>query len=111
MIKLFGWESKMSSHIAEKRDEEMIYLRNFRLFELLNNTAKYVDVLAHLNVDDVDTAQCPRTNSHHGCDIRDLCMFEYKTLLIISLTIFPGAGDEGRIDRSDLRHTFVWTAH
>ena len=55
MIKLFGWERKMSSHIAEKRDEEMIYLRNFRLFELLNNTAKYVNVLTRFGIDDIDT--------------------------------------------------------
>ena len=43
MIKLFGWERTMSTQIATKREDEMRYLRNFRLFELLNNTLKYVD--------------------------------------------------------------------
>ena len=42
MIKFFGWERKMSAHIAEKREEEMVYLRNFRMFELLNTNIKYV---------------------------------------------------------------------
>lgn len=40
MIKLFGWEPKVRKQIAEKRDEELIYIRNRQLLDLLNGTIK-----------------------------------------------------------------------
>ncbi|KAJ3801154.1 hypothetical protein GGU11DRAFT_770568 [Lentinula aff. detonsa] len=36
MIKLFGWESKMETRIAEKRDEELIWIRRRQILEALN---------------------------------------------------------------------------
>ena len=41
MIKVFGWEHKMSTLIADKREVEMKYLQTFRMLELLNNNIKY----------------------------------------------------------------------
>ncbi|GJE87808.1 multidrug resistance-associated ABC transporter [Phanerochaete sordida] len=37
MVKLFGWQKKMSERIDEKRQEELLALRDFRLLTLLSN--------------------------------------------------------------------------
>jgi hypothetical protein len=34
MVKMFGWEDKMSSRIFERRDEELVLLLKRKLFEL-----------------------------------------------------------------------------
>ncbi len=49
MIKLFGWENKMSTLIANKRNEELKYLYTFRMLELLNNNIKYVEFSYYSN--------------------------------------------------------------
>ncbi|KAK7681762.1 hypothetical protein QCA50_015109 [Cerrena zonata] len=36
MIKLFGWEGKMSDQIDEKRDEELVYVRQLKFLEMAN---------------------------------------------------------------------------
>ena len=38
MIKMFGWESRMTERIAEKRAEELSYLRVSKILEVANNT-------------------------------------------------------------------------
>ncbi|TCD66627.1 hypothetical protein EIP91_001094 [Steccherinum ochraceum] len=40
MIKLFGWEPKVNDQIAEKREEELVYIRRFKLLELANGVMK-----------------------------------------------------------------------
>lgn len=42
MIKLFGWERKMSERLAERREEELYWLRKENLLEIINSTIKYV---------------------------------------------------------------------
>ena len=37
MIKLFGWEGRMSSQIDGKRSEELDYIRKLRFMELANS--------------------------------------------------------------------------
>lgn len=40
MIKLFGWESKMSALLDEKRTEELKYVQRSRFVELANMTVR-----------------------------------------------------------------------
>lgn len=40
MIKLFGWEPKVREQIAEKRDEELVYIKRRQILDLLNGTIK-----------------------------------------------------------------------
>ncbi|PBK89704.1 hypothetical protein ARMGADRAFT_1167459 [Armillaria gallica] len=40
MIKLFGWEKKMDDKIAEKRDEELVWIKKRKMLDLLNGTIK-----------------------------------------------------------------------
>ncbi|KAI0068098.1 P-loop containing nucleoside triphosphate hydrolase protein [Artomyces pyxidatus] len=42
MIKLFGWEPKIDERVAEKRDEELAFIRKRQLLGLLNNTINYI---------------------------------------------------------------------
>ena len=39
MVKLFGWEGKMSGRLAEKRQEELHWIVRRRLADLANNVA------------------------------------------------------------------------
>ncbi len=40
MVKLFGWEKKMDDKIAEKRDEELVWIKKRKMLDLLNGTIK-----------------------------------------------------------------------
>jgi len=47
MIKLFGWEAKISERIRDKREDELIWIRQGRLWTLANNTVTLVLLLPH----------------------------------------------------------------
>lgn len=40
MIKLFGWEGRMSEQINEKRDEELVYVRRLEFLEVASDALK-----------------------------------------------------------------------
>lgn len=40
MIKLFGWEPKVNDQVAEKREDELTYIRKFKMLELSNSIIK-----------------------------------------------------------------------
>ena len=40
MIKLFGWEPKVNDQIAEKREEELVFIGRYKLLELSNGVMK-----------------------------------------------------------------------
>ena len=40
MLKLFGWERKMNDRIAEKRDEELLYIWKGEILDLMNGSLK-----------------------------------------------------------------------
>lgn len=42
MIKLFGWETKMSEKIAEKREDELRYIWKQRILEVCTVNLKFV---------------------------------------------------------------------
>lgn len=42
MIKLFGWEPKMNKQIAEKRDEELKWIKLRQILDMSNGTIKCV---------------------------------------------------------------------
>ena len=42
MIKLFGWEPKVNDQVAEKREDELTYIRKFKMLELANGLIKCV---------------------------------------------------------------------
>lgn len=42
MVKLFGWEKKMNEKVAEKRDEELIWIWRRLVLDLINGNLKYV---------------------------------------------------------------------
>ena len=42
MIKLFGWEPKVSEQLAEKREVELKYQFKFRMLELANGNFNFV---------------------------------------------------------------------
>jgi hypothetical protein len=41
MIKIFGWESKISGVLDEKRNEELVYIKAREMAGLANNVVKY----------------------------------------------------------------------
>lgn len=41
MIKLFGWESRVSSSVAEKREEELKAIWRRKVLRMANNIIKY----------------------------------------------------------------------
>lgn len=42
MVKLFGWEGKMSRRVSDVREEELQYLKKRRLLLMLSNLVKSV---------------------------------------------------------------------
>jgi hypothetical protein len=42
MVKMFGWEQKISERVAERRDEELKHYRSRELAGFLNQIIKYV---------------------------------------------------------------------
>ena len=44
MIKLFGWEKKMDERIAEKRENELLYIWKRQILDLINGSLKYVNL-------------------------------------------------------------------
>lgn len=42
MVKLFGWERKMNERVAEKREEELIWIWKRLLLDLATTTIKSV---------------------------------------------------------------------
>ncbi|KAF7792455.1 hypothetical protein EIP86_003492 [Pleurotus ostreatoroseus] len=48
MVKLFGWEAKMSERIDNKRQEELKIIRKFRILTLIsNNISEVLDAFAN----------------------------------------------------------------
>lgn len=48
MVKLFGWERKVTNNIQDKRTEELAWTKKRQLLQLLNNMLTYVHLLIHL---------------------------------------------------------------
>lgn len=42
MIKLFAWEGRISERLREKREDELDWIRKWRLLNLINMNLKYV---------------------------------------------------------------------
>lgn len=42
MVKLFGWEKKLNARIADKREEELVWIKKKQLLELLMGSLKCV---------------------------------------------------------------------
>ena len=42
MVKLFGWEPRVADQLAEKREDELTFIRKYKILELINNNIKYV---------------------------------------------------------------------
>ncbi|KIP03522.1 hypothetical protein PHLGIDRAFT_534840 [Phlebiopsis gigantea 11061_1 CR5-6] len=50
MIKLFGWEEKISARVDEKRQKELVVLRRFKILSLLNTVSNDLIPLASMVV-------------------------------------------------------------
>ena len=42
MIKLFGWEPRVAQRLADKRESELVFIRKYKILELINNNIKFV---------------------------------------------------------------------
>ncbi|KAI0750650.1 hypothetical protein C8Q80DRAFT_1097969 [Daedaleopsis nitida] len=42
MIKLFGWEPRVADQLATKRDDELSFIRKYKILELVNNNINFV---------------------------------------------------------------------
>ncbi|KAH9939279.1 uncharacterized protein BXZ73DRAFT_99483 [Epithele typhae] len=42
MVKLFGWEPRVADRLADKREDELTWLRNFKILELLNRNVNFI---------------------------------------------------------------------
>ena len=42
MVKLFGWEKKLGDKISDKREEELAWIKKWRLLDLFSNIIKWV---------------------------------------------------------------------
>ena len=45
MIKLFGWEPKVTDQLAKKREDELKYIRKYKILELVNGNVKYESLI------------------------------------------------------------------
>ncbi len=42
MVKLFGWEPKIAARLAEKREQELQYIKLRQILNLINGNIKWV---------------------------------------------------------------------
>jgi hypothetical protein len=42
MVKLFGWEPKIAARLAEKREQELQYIRWRQILGIINENIKWV---------------------------------------------------------------------
>ncbi|TBU23091.1 hypothetical protein BD311DRAFT_811015 [Dichomitus squalens] len=42
MIKLFGWEARVADRLADKREGELLYIRKYKLLELINGNINFM---------------------------------------------------------------------
>lgn len=42
MIKFFGWEGKINTRISEKREEELTWIKKYKILETLNGTFNFI---------------------------------------------------------------------
>ncbi|KAI1795060.1 hypothetical protein LXA43DRAFT_1080347 [Ganoderma leucocontextum] len=42
MVKLFGWEPRVADQLAEKRENELTFIRKYKILELINNNVNFV---------------------------------------------------------------------
>ncbi|KAF9458727.1 P-loop containing nucleoside triphosphate hydrolase protein [Collybia nuda] len=50
MIKLFGWEKKMNQKVAEKRDEELIWIWRRQVLDLINGNLNFLIPVATMTI-------------------------------------------------------------
>ena len=50
MIKMFAWEQRISEQLDEKREEELKYLRKFKILSMVNTNVKYVRMRAGIEL-------------------------------------------------------------
>ncbi|KAF9066068.1 hypothetical protein BDP27DRAFT_1424214 [Rhodocollybia butyracea] len=85
MIKLFGWESKMEGKIAEKRDEEVVWIRRRQILEIINDITTW---LYH-------------TSSGYDYNFLDLSVLMKQTIrasvIYSSMTVFDMLREQMRI--------------
>ncbi|KAJ4476620.1 hypothetical protein J3R30DRAFT_3759412 [Lentinula aciculospora] len=94
MIKLFGWESKMESRIAKKRDEELIWIRRRQILEIINGIITGTTSHSHLTK--------PRDSSHNNdSDFRDISVVMKQTIrasvIFSSMSVFDMLREQMRI--------------
>jgi len=96
MIKLFGWEKKISERISQRREEELKFVWKVKVLEMLIYTATYVllispvatslSCLKQLDSDPDDACHlCGRRN--HLQDRTDMC--ELRFVLVYGLKLTP----------------------
>ena len=44
MIKLFGWEPRVAERLADKRESELVFIRKYKILELINNNIKFASM-------------------------------------------------------------------
>ena len=74
MIKLFGWEPKINAQIAEKREEELVYIKKRQLLDLLTGTLKYDPYFMHY-VLLTTFLQLYYSPDHYDSDFLGLCLY------------------------------------
>ncbi|KAJ3890944.1 hypothetical protein GG344DRAFT_77404 [Lentinula edodes] len=88
MIKLFGWESKMESRIAEKRDEELVWIRRRQILEMINGIITYIST----GID---------PSNHDDSDLCDISVIMKQTIhasvIYSSMTVFDMLREQMRI--------------
>ena len=75
MVKLFGWERRISERIDKKRQEELHALRNFRILTLFNNITKCVDIPSREYIEYSLGPQQYHTSANNGH-----CFWHLRTL-------------------------------
>ena len=89
MVKLFGWEEKMSERIDQKRREELNAIRKLKMYSLLNSIFKFVIVVSStFYVTDLHDLKHIYSYCDDGGHVRDLCehLVEWHRSLAGNLT-------------------------
>lgn len=72
MIKLFGWENKMKSRIADKREEELKWIKKRQILDLCNNNLKCVVNIYRLGTYSI-IWKLRHTRPNYACYLHNIC--------------------------------------
>ena len=83
MIKLFGWEPRITAQLNEKRAEELVSVRKARILGMSNMLCKYVFPLRYCASSGASSLRFKLPDSYHDYDVDVLYLREHFVPFIL----------------------------